>query len=155
MIEWHCVLTKPQQEARASDELQNQGFTVYLALIDSSKPKSPPLFPRYIFAQFDRDTDNWGLIRSTRGCCDVLRDGFRPAIVRQPIMDAIMAYAPSERPTPAIPAFTEGQTVQITTGLLRGYTALFMGSSKNRTIALLELMGKPWKVPLADIAAIA
>lgn len=154
MQAWHCVQTKPSQELRASVELTKQGFEVYYPL-DQSQAKPAPLFARYIFSRFDRDVDNWGLIRSTRGCCDVLRTGFRPAIVRQSLIDAIMAYTAPEPVQDAYPVFLEGQTVRITNGLLQGHEALFRGTNKQRTTALLEFMGVSWKVPITDLAQIA
>lgn len=155
MIAWHVVNTKPSQEIRASIELAKQGFEVYLPLLNAPKAKSQPLFPRYIFSAFDRDVDNWGLIRSTRGCCDVLKNGPNPATVRQPIIDAIKAYAASEPSPEPVRVFALGEIVKIQSGLLQGYQALFKGTNKQRTMALMEFMGVPWTIPLSDLAATA
>ena len=148
MRTWHVVQTKPSQEVRAAVELTQQNFHVYTPVLNAK-----PLFPRYIFAEFDRDTDNWGVIRSTRGCCDVLKNGFRPVVVRQEIMEAIMTYRAPQEPADGIVEFAKGQTVRIQRGVLGGYSGLFQGTDKQRMRAFLEVLGNRVEVPILDLVA--
>lgn len=144
-LNWYVIRTQSGQEFRASSELLNQGFQTYIPTI-----KSKPLFSRYIFIEFDRDIDPWGKIRSTRGCVDVLRSGILPQPVPQKAMEAIMAFEDIPEPNDE-PIFVIGQPVVITTGILRGYSGLFTGTAKNRTEALLEVMGNKLFISLKDI----
>jgi len=150
MRHWFCAMTKPHQEARAAVELIKQDFRAYLPVLHSK-----PMFPRYLFVEFDRDVDNWGLIRSTRGCCDLLKTGFLPAIVPQHAMDAIMAYKPE--PEIISPRFTDGQPVRITHGPFAGHEGLFQQEAKGRVSVLLKLLGGKRKVliPVNDIEGAA
>ena len=134
---WHCTFTRPQQELRAAIELTKQDFHVFTPTFDAK-----PLFPRYIFVEFDRDKDPWGLIRSTRGCVDVLRNGFHPIIVRPQIIDAIMAFIPPSEPENIDSTYAKDQKSRIKSGLLAGYEGLFQGTDKQRVQAFLEILEK-------------
>lgn len=145
---WHCVVSRPQQEARAAVELANQGFRVFLPILDQK-----PMFPRYLFSQFDSDKDPWGLVKSTRGCVDLLKTGFTPASVPDRVIEAIMAFRAPEQPVEADTEFAPKQVVRIVEGPCTGLSGIFQASSKGRTMALLEIMGKKVELPRASIRA--
>ena len=145
---WYCVITKPSQEGRAAYELRNQGFEVYLPFL-----KAKPMYPRYEFVRFDWESDPWGSIRSTRGCIGLLKHGFVPQAVRDPIISAIKAYeAHTALPEPD-PVYERGQQIIVATGLLKGFEGLFDGTAHGRTMALLQIMGMKVEVPIGDIQA--
>lgn len=146
MLAWHVVNSKPAQEARAAIELANQGFHVFLPVMQNK-----PLFPRYLFVEFDREIDNWGTIKNTRGCVDLLRNGFQPATVPSKIMEAIMAYKAPESEPDAETEFAQGQRVAIVTGPLTGLEGLFVANRHNRVYALLEILGKRVEVSMDSI----
>ncbi len=148
MIAWHVVHTRPQQEARAAIELTNQDFRVFMPVLASK-----PLFPRYIFTQFDRNVDQWGKIKNTRGCVSLLLDGFLPAIVPNQAIDAIMDYKAPEQPQEGETTFTTGQTVRIVEGPCAGIEGLFVADANRRVYALLEVCGKQIKVARDSIRA--
>lgn len=68
-------------------------------------------------------------------------------------MDILMAHEDVPEPSPIDPVYHSGQRVKVTSGLLNGYEGLFQASAKNRTEALLEIMGNRVSVPLKDIQA--
>lgn len=114
-----------------------------------------PLFPRYIFAQFDRERDPWGWILATKGVRDVLRDcDGRPCLVPDNVMvemkHRLQASADAVQPDPV---YAVGQRVKITDGILEGFEALFEGSAQQRTYAMLEIVGRKVKVPMKSIIA--
>ncbi len=148
MISWHVCRTKSQQEPRAAVELANQDFRVFLPVLASK-----PMFPGYIFVQFDRDRDPWGKIKNTRGCIDLLGCGFIPANVPDPVIEALMAYRPPEIPSEGPSTFAKGQPVQITEGILAGLEGLFQADVKGRTACLLEICGKRVEVPRGTVRA--
>ena len=74
---WVLVYTKAKEEKKANENLQNQGFKTFLPLIahtnKSSKFKSlVPVFPRYLFAQINLETDNWTSIKSSYGVSHIV-----------------------------------------------------------------------------------
>ena len=148
MMAWHCAVTKPQQEHIAAIHLTNQQFHTYLPVLDAK-----PMFPRYIFVEFDREKDPWGSIRSTRGCIDLLKDGFKPAIVPHKAIEAIMAYQPQIPSSPESVNYEKGQRVKIVDGVLDGLEGLFQGDAKGRTACLLEICGRKVTVPKNTIRA--
>lgn len=148
MLAWHVVISKPSQEARAAIELAKQDFRVFLPILETK-----PMFPRYLFAQFDRDIDNWGVIKSTRGCIDLLKNGFIPANVPEKVMGAIMSYKPPAEPAEAEVTFVQGQVVKIAEGPCSGLLGIFQSDAKGRTMALLEIMGKRVELPRKSIRA--
>ena len=52
--QWFLIYTKPRQEERAKENLENQGFETFLPMIAFEKIKQPklyslkPMFPRYL-----------------------------------------------------------------------------------------------------------
>ncbi len=148
MIAWHCCHTRPQQETRAAIELTNQDFRVFLPVLASK-----PMFPRYLFIQFDRQIDPWGVIKNTRGCSGLLLDGFMPAIVPDRAIEAIMAYREPEKPQDGQTEFTPGQPVRIVSGPCAGIEGLFVADANRRVYALLEICGKQIKVARESIRA--
>ena len=148
MRAWFVVNSKPQQETRAALELANQNFEVFLPILDAK-----PMFPRYLFVAFDRDRDSWGPIQHTRGCSGLLKNGFLPIPVRDDVIVALKDYRPPEKPHDGETIFTKGQEVQITEGPLQGLHGLFQADEKRRVYALLEICGKPIKIPRQYIRA--
>lgn len=161
MLAWSVVVTAPHQEIRASLEITRAGFDVFYPLrryTRTSLNRPPeevtgPLFPRYIFAQFDRDTAQWGKIRDLRGVTDILRNNNRPVIVQPGIVEAIRAYRPPEEPVDGKLEFQQGQRVKIVHGVLTGIEGLFKGSDRQRKRAFLEILGKRTDIPYDTIAA--
>ena len=76
--QWFLIYTKPRQEERAKENLENQGFETFLPMIAYEKIKQPklyslkPLFPRYLFTQFNKEKNNWVHIKSTRGVSHIV-----------------------------------------------------------------------------------
>lgn len=147
--QWFVILSKPQQEWRASIELAQQHFVVYLPLWSSK-----PYFPGYLFVRMDRDTAPWGKIRSTRGCIDLLKSGHLPSPVPDDVMEAIKSRptAPQEDQD-GVPVFTRNQVVRIIDGNGEGLEGLFVKEKRKRVTALLEIMGRQVEKPLTSIRA--
>ena len=59
--QWFLIYTKPRQEERAKENLENQGFETFLPMIAFEKIKQPklyslkPMFPRYLFTQYNAE----------------------------------------------------------------------------------------------------
>jgi transcriptional antiterminator RfaH len=149
-LKWYVAITKPAQEYRASYELLNQNFQTFIPTM-----KLKPLFARYIFVKFDRDKDPWGSIRSTRGCVDLLRSGYLPQSVPDPVMDALMVYKDDPDALPAEPVYTKGQRVTVCAGPFSSFEGLFQKSAQGRVKVLLSLFGTQREVemPITDIRA--
>ncbi len=79
-MKWHVIHTKVREEFRALENLQAQGFEVFLPICQVQKKQqgkihlaTEPLFPRYLFILLFDVTSNWFPIRLTRGVSQLLR----------------------------------------------------------------------------------
>jgi len=142
------VWTKPGEEIRASINLTNQGFPVFLPLHEGR-----PLFPRYLFLEFDRSQPEWAKVRSTRGCIGLITNNHLPVPVPDEVIMALKSYRPPQEPAHGETVFTQGQTVRIVDGPLQGLEGLFVADRNKRVSCLLELLGRKVEVPRASVQA--
>ena len=150
---WYVVHTKPRQEGRALENLQNQGFTCYLPTMQVQKLRNQrvqvvtePMFSRYLFIQLDDQTQNWGPIRSTLGVSKLVSFGPQPAKV-PPEFVAFLKEAPPET---LERMFAPGDTVQVAAGPLQGLEGKYLAhDGETRAFVLIELLGQPQKIAMA------
>jgi len=150
---WYVVHTKPRQEARALDNLQNQGFHCFLPTLQVQKLRNQkvqtitePMFSRYLFIQLDDITQNWGPIRSTLGVSKLVSFGPLPAKV-PPEFIAFLKEAPPEA---LERMFAPGDAIQIGTGPLNGLEGKYIAhDGETRAFVLVDLLGQPQKLRMA------
>lgn len=150
---WYVVHTKPRQEGRALENLQNQGFTCFLPTMQVQKLRNQrvqvvtePMFSRYLFIQLDDQTQNWGPIRSTLGVSKLVSFGPQPAKV-PPEFVAFLQEAPPET---LERMFAPGDTVQVAAGPLQGLEGKYLAhDGETRAFVLIELLGQPQKIAMA------
>ena len=147
---WYVVHTKPRQEGRALENLQNQGFTCFLPTMQVQKLRNQrvqvvtePMFSRYLFIQLDDQTQNWGPIRSTLGVSKLVSFGPQPAKV-PPEFVAFLQEAPPET---LERMFAPGDNVQVAAGPLLGLEGKYLAhDGETRAFVLIELLGQPQKL---------
>jgi len=158
-MDWYVVHTKPRQEFRAQENLQNQGYQVYLPTITQQSIrgqalglKLEPLFARYMFIQLDQVHSNWFPIRSTRGVHQMLRFGIHTDPIKVPneLVEAIKEQAEYFGKTPK-KIFETDELVMIQEGPMRGLTGSFQEIQRQtngevRAMVLIELLGKLQKI---------
>ncbi len=150
---WYVVHTKPRQEARALENLQNQGFHCFLPTLQVQKLRNQkvqtitePMFSRYLFIQFDDQTQNWGPIRSTLGVSKLVSFGPQPAKV-PPEFISFLQEAPVET---IERMFAPGDSVQVASGPLKGLEGKYLAhDGETRAFVLVDLLGQPQKLRLA------
>jgi transcriptional antiterminator RfaH len=152
MKHWYAIHTKPRQEEHAEEQLRRQEFDIYLPKIKQARrfrqrwrDTIEPLFPRYLFIRLDLGTDNVAPIRSTRGVSKLVSFDGLPAMVPEPLIEALIASADPDTGLlhPPEDRFKPGATVTIVDGPLAGLEAIFEAhDGEARSIILLELLGK-------------
>lgn len=150
---WHLLQTKPRQEFRALEQLQNQGYTCFLPTLQREKVTRgkveacvEPLFSRYLFIRLDTVSSNWSPIRSTRGVSKLVSFGGRFATLPDVCLEALRSAprATSQR------LFEPGVRVTITDGPLAGLEGIYqLSDGEARALVLIELMNQPQKLRLA------
>jgi transcriptional antiterminator RfaH len=148
MEKWYLLYTKPRQEKIALTNLENQGYSAYLPLIDvekivrgARKVVREPLFPRYLFLSFDPNgTTSWPPIRSTVGVANLVRFGSALAQVNPELINSIQRSAEGALITQE---HQPGERLAITSGPFRGLEAIFQTyDGERRAVLLLTIMGK-------------
>ena len=150
---WYVIHTKPRQETRALENLQNQGFACFLPTMQVQKLRNQkvqnvtePMFSRYLFIQLDDTTQNWGPIRSTLGVSKLVSFGHQPAKVPHEFI-AFLQEAPPEA---LERMFAPGDSVQISNGPLRGLEGKYIAhDGETRAFVLVDLLGQPQKLRMA------
>lgn len=154
---WYVILTRPRQEQRAADNLSNQGGEVYLPTLEVERIRRGKkclveeiMFPGYLFLRLPTDGPLLGKIRSTFGVRGILRFGDEPVTIANQLIEDIRKRSQ----TPPPPQFTSGQSVQLISGPLRDYQAIFHSySGKDRATILIRLLGQQNRL-LVDLAQI-
>ena len=159
MRQWYAIYCRPRQEARALENLQRQGYSVFLPKLKILRqrragllPVVECLFPRYLFIQLDSFDDNWAPIRSTRGVVEIVRSAGRPL----PVPESVMAGLLSSEVNGQVlidctndSDWVRGEKLEITDGPFAGNPAEFLSrKSEDRVIVLLNIMHSQQAVEL-------
>ena len=148
---WYLIYTKPRQESLARENLERQGFTTYLPLVERSRRRSgryikviESFFPRYLFIQLNTDTDNWAPIRSTIGVSHMVRFGGFPAMVPDELIACLKENDGSNGIQKQIKKdMSPGDRIEIVNGPFAGYRGIYQQQkSAERVAVLLEIVGK-------------
>ena len=163
---WYVVQTHVNAEAKASVNLERQGFPVYLPRYLKRRRHARkvdtvcrPLFPRYLFVAVDLATQRWRSIQSTLGVSHLLCRNDRPACIDDRIINAFKAredrsgFVSLAQPV----AFAPGDKVRIVEGAFIDSLGLVEGASDRERVAiLLALLGRKVRVIVgADLIAAA
>lgn len=165
MTAWFVVYTQPGKEQLAAQHLRNQDFEVYLPQyqkLSRRAGKAPgivtaPLFPRYLFAGIDTETQRWRSVNGTRGVVGLVMFGDRPSPVPEPVIAEIRSREDETgyiRLNP--PGFQRGQALRIVEGPMADTEALFEEAvDGDRAILLISLLGRMvrTRMPLRQIEA--
>ena len=143
---WHVVHTKPRAELRALENLERQGFEVYLPMITLQKVRraklasiTEPMFSRYLFLRTTPRMEDLSVVRSTLGVSQLVRFGTVPAKVPHAWVEA-MRVQPAVQETLHKP----GDKVLLADGMLKGLEAVYMHTDgEMRAMVLIDLLSKP------------
>lgn len=148
MESWYLLYCKRGQQLRAKEHLERQAvhcLNPMVALEKTVRGKatqvSEPLFPNYLFVEFDPEAIHTTTISATRGVSHFVRFGHQPATVPLEVINALqtepaLSLEESDLPQP-------GDTVVITAGAFEGLKAIFTEpDGEARSMLLLNLLNK-------------
>ena len=155
---WYLIHSKPSQDARAAQNLEQQGFHIFLPWCKVQRIRRgklthvvEPLFARYMFIELDDVTSNWYPIRSTRGVHALVRFGANANPVSVPDhlikeLEALQEQNTSDE-KPGIPLFKPNQTLAISSGPFVGLFGVFQRlqvsqDGQARALLLVDVLGK-------------
>ena len=159
-MKWHVIHTKAREEFRALENLQNQGFEVFLPTCQVQKKSQgkiklaiEPLFSRYLFIRLSDVCSNWLPIRSTRGVSQLLRFGQStvPVVIPDSIVQCLKERCTQEEPLHQL--FQAGELLEITKGPFKGLLGFFqklqtLPDGMIRALLLVEILGSVQKISL-------
>jgi transcriptional antiterminator RfaH len=145
-VAWHVVYSKPKQEFRALQHLENQGYDCFLPTLRDDNVIGPekriggqPLFSRYLFVRLDPMSGKWSAIRSTRGVSGLVKFGERFATLPDALVDALKD---SPRALSA-DAFQSGERVAIKGGPFGGLEGVYHAADgRARAYILIEMLSQ-------------
>ncbi|MTD29304.1 transcription/translation regulatory transformer protein RfaH [Erwinia sorbitola] len=148
MESWYLLYCKRGQLLRAKEHLERQAvhcLSPMIALEKMVRGKrtrvNEPLFPNYLFIEFDPESIHTTTISATRGVSHFVRFGNQPATVPLDVIVALQsdpteAVTDSELPQP-------GDAVIIIEGAFEGLQAIFSEpDGEARSMLLLNLLNK-------------
>lgn len=143
---------------RAEENLARQGFASFCpkrpeSVIRSGKrlTRDAPLFPGYLFVQFDPTQGGWTAINATRGITRlILGDIRKPAPLPTTFMAGLMARCDSGGLIGAPPDLAAGDTIRILAGPFADTIARIETLQDGERIQILmDLMGRDARISVA------
>lgn len=86
---WYLLYCKRSEQQRAEQGLLRQVIECYYPQV------LEPLFPNYVFANFDPENIAFTTVRSTRGVIDFVRQGPMPAVLDTQVVSNLQAHEQS------------------------------------------------------------
>lgn len=149
MKAWYLLYCKRGQTSRAKEHLERQSvhclcpeITVEKIVRGKRAVVNDPLFPNYLFVEFNPELIHTTSISATRGVSHFVRFGMKPAIVPGSVIAALRAEVYDSLADHNTPL--SGDSVLITNGVFEGVEAIFTEpDGETRSLLLLSLLNKP------------
>lgn len=154
---WYVAATLPRRESLAKTHLERQGFETFLPKFLSTRQVRQkratvlsPIFPGYIFVQFDAERDPWRSINGTIGIKSLIGcSGERPDRVATEFVRALQSRCINDVVQSIITNLLPGDIVQICSGPLGAQIAhIERLDAHGRVRVLLNVLGRETRVEL-------
>lgn len=154
---WYVAQTQLQSEAKASANLAQQGFEVYLPRYLRTVRHArrvnvvrAPLFPNYLFVRLDLETQRWRAINSTVGVKRLVGHDGTPARISSSVVDDLKEHETadgfSSMVSPVV-RFKAGDAVRILRGAFDSCRGIFQGRTDHERVEiLLDMLGRKVRV---------
>jgi transcriptional antiterminator RfaH len=158
MTHWYAIYTKPRAEDATAVLLSNAGIEILNPKIKVKKyvrkkytEVIEPLFPCYVFANFDAATHSH-MIRYTRGVKYVVGKE-TPLVVHAEIIEAIRERTKDGVVQPEAGQYSQGDKVMIKEGPFKDFYGIFERHlpGKDRAMILLEALYVKVEIEQASI----
>lgn len=160
---WFAVHTQPNRELRATTQLLNQGYQVFVpkrmkTVRHARRLKTiiAPLFPRYVFIELDLTAHQWRNVNSTFGVTSLVMQGDMPHPVPQGIVETMIASVDGKGLVQFEQDLKVGGRVRLAAGPFADRLGILDRlDDSGRVRVLLEIMGGrvPVRVPREIVMA--
>ena len=145
-LHWYVVKTKPRSEEIAQSYLVSHGITTFLpwmqTLTHSSRNDLKPLFPGYLFVEFDVKK-NYPLVKWGKGINKILGYGKFPTPVSNDVISIIKSKTNEDNVVQKAYQINKNDQVIVRSGPLKDLIGIFdrWVSESGRVRILLNLVG--------------
>lgn len=146
---WHVVYTAIAAEAVADAAIAALGYETFtpfekrIRRLPGRKPRpyQTAYFPRYGFAKFDADQNEWPNIFNAKGVCDIIQNNCKPLSVVDQVIDALKvadAVGMFDRTKPP----SVGMQIEVTCGPFSGFLGkIIRARTADRVDVALKMFG--------------
>ena len=159
---WFLVQTKPQQETRALENLQQQGVNAFCPQVlveklsrGKRKVSKEVLFPNYLFVEFDQEAVSALSINYTRGVNRIVSFGNVPSQVPDQLISQLKERIDKSDQSMITELPEKGENLEVLDGPFRGLNAIFSQiDGDSRAIVLITILSQKVKavLPLSSLA---
>ena len=143
---WHVLYTKPRNEKKVTDRLQQLGFKVYCPIVeelqqwsDRKKKVLKPLLPSYVFIQIEEKNKNE--VFQVPGIVKYLYWLGKPALVRDSEIEQLKKWNLHYGMMLKVEKYNPGSKITLNEGIFKGVEALVKEQRKNKLQLVLETLG--------------
>lgn len=162
---WFVAQLRPHGLARARTHLHRQGFETFSPEIATGhrpqlkvKKSRSPLFPGYLFVNFNPSVNGWTAINNTRGVSRlILNDPRRPSPLPQQLMKQLFRRCDSSELFSSSDILEVGDHIRILSGPFSGLITKIEALPDTERVGLLvELLGRQVRstLPRSDVAKV-
>jgi transcriptional antiterminator RfaH len=158
---WCAAQLKPNGLSIAERHIARQGFTTFCPKRREDQRRGTkfvkqtvPLFPGYIFVQFDPEAADWRRVNSTRGVTRLITDTRgRPAVMPKAFMSALLTRCTDAHLFTPADSFAAGDEIRIVSGPFADtITRIESADAQGRLEILLDIMGQAVRTHLPSTA---
>jgi transcription elongation factor/antiterminator RfaH len=148
-LQWFVIQTKPRDEHRVKTHFEGMEIETLLPLCENFRYSHgkmcrvvTPLFPNYLFAKLDLER-HYYKVKWTRGVNRILGAWNEPIPISETVIEMLKGRMGDDNTVKLLDELQEGDLVQITSGPLKDFIAVFQRrlSSGGRVRILLNLIG--------------
>jgi transcriptional antiterminator RfaH len=160
---WYVCITKPRQEAQAAAKLLEQGYEVWLPMLQhwvrhagAWHRKQAVMFPRYAFVRPTREQQSLSPVRSTPGVTGLVTFGPVLACLAADRLKALRAVVAERAAAQPDKPLQPGRHVTFASGPLKGRSGIVSAVAAERVLVLMSLLGREQTVAVQpDALALA
>ncbi|MDD7971973.1 transcription termination/antitermination protein NusG [Roseinatronobacter alkalisoli] len=151
---WFLAQIKPNSHRIAERNLARQGFRTFLPLHEETKrargkfrTQQSPLFPGYVFVEFDLSHGSWRTVNSTYGITRLVSFGNAPTPVPLDLVNQLMLRCNRDGRLVPPKLLKPGDQVTLTKGPFANFVATIEQVAPDRRIwVLMDIMGGQTRV---------
>ena len=156
--DWYLAVSKPRQEARAVENLKNQGINAYSPHVNVEKISAgkkrvvcEALFSGYVFINLSPDDGLWFKVKSTRGIRDWVRFTGKVAKLPTKLVNQLKQEKQENLDSLVLRKLVKGNPVRILSGPFEGLIGIFeCPNGEQRSMILIEFLGKSNQLTFAN-----